>query len=143
MVQIPAFVWYQRRASPIPSEEAHPDVRALSVHVNRELGAIQNAIPVATTGTITTDYAIQLSDNVLLVDCTAGAVQVTFPDPTRSAHGQWTVKKIDASGNHVNMAATVLSTNTAATFDGSTTPSLTTQYAKVTYRSDGAAYYSV
>lgn len=84
---------------------------------------------------ISADYTAKLSDRIVYVDATAGAVGVTLYDALPAKDYKFTVKKIDASGN----AVTVISD--AVEF--STSVSLAAQGDVVTLHSDGTSYYVV
>lgn len=141
-----AYFPYARGNVPAPSGDAATDTDALRDYINNELGFIQSAIPIRTTrtytqGTSPTSAAtLTVADDVLRVDCTAGGVTVTFPDPTQVANGEWTVKKIDSSGNAVTFAATIRSSGAAATFDGAASPTLAAQWNTKKVRSNGTSY---
>lgn len=130
----PAYAVYNRK--PIPEK-----ADALSAWLGVELQTIQRAIPVRFTKTVTAAYTLLTTDDVLLVDATAGPITITWPDPTRAQHFNCTVKKIDASANAVTFASTIASTATAATFDGVTSPTLVSRWDSREYRSNGVQYY--
>ena len=143
MASIPAFTRYQRRPPPTPVKTTDADHTSLSRYVARELGAVADAIIVPHTLTVTADYDVPVRGvDVVLVNATTGVVQVRLPDPTRAAHGTYTVKKIDVSGNAVTVIATILPA-TLGTIDGATSVVLAAQWDKLTARSDGAQYYSI
>ena len=106
-----------------------------------EMLTVQRAIPLRVTKTVTAAYTLLTTDDVVLVDCTTGAITITWPDPTRSQHFTATVKKIDATANAVTFASIIASTGVAATFDGVASPTLATQYKTKIVRSDGIQYY--
>lgn len=114
---------------------------ALTNWLGKELLTVQRAIPQRFTKTVTASYTLLTTDDVLLVDATAGPITITWPDPTRAQHFNCTVKKIDASANAVTFASTIASTATAATFDGVTSPTLVSRWDSREYRSNGVQYY--
>lgn len=83
--------------------------------------------------TKTAAYTALLSDGVLLVNATSGAVTITLPTAVGYAGLRFIVKKIDASGNAVTIATT-----SAQTIDGAATVSLTAQWQVQEVISDGA-----
>ena len=152
----PAYQTYNR--TPVPSvvtDDAPSDLQGLVLYtgelataqtnilnwLGKELQTVQRAIPLRFTKTVTAAYTLLITDDVVLVDCTTGAVIITWPDPTRSQHFTATVKKIDATANAVTFASVIASTGAAATFDGVASPTLATQYKTKIVRSDGIQYY--
>lgn len=86
----------------------------------------------------TANYStVSATDDIILVDATAGAVTITLDDPATNGGKELTVKKTDASGN----AVTVSSGGTGTIDGGSIT--LATQYAAVTAVSDGLNYWMI
>ena len=136
-MSLPAYQIYQR--SPVQSFSG--ELSGMADWLNLELGNIQPAIPVRATKTVTTAYTLTPLDDVVLVDCTTGAVIITWPDPTRSQHFTATVKKIDATANAVTFASIIASTGVAATFDGVVNQTLASRWDSRTMRSDGIQYY--
>ena len=120
---------YNRR--PIPN-----DVALIPNWLGQELNAIQRAIAVPNISTKLAAYTLILTDDVVLVDCTAGPVTITFPDPTRAQNKRWTIKKIDATANAVTFTAL-----NSGTFDGAAAPTLATQYKTKIVVSNGIQYY--
>lgn len=136
----PAYATYIRRPLPPATGPAAP-ASALTNFLGTELLNVQRGIRNPFTRTVTANYTLLTTDDVVLVDATAGAVTITFPDPTRAQHYTGTVKKIDNSAHAVTFATLIASTATAGTFDGVTSPALVSQYDARTMRSDGVAYY--
>jgi hypothetical protein len=136
---------YFRRPLPIfPANATASDVAdGLTKYLRVELLNVQRAIPVANTKKVFGAYSIMSPDDVVLVDATSGAITILFPDPTRAQNGTWTVKKIDSSGHAVTLKAILTATGGLASFDGSTAPTLSSQYASATYRSDGVQYWRI
>ncbi len=143
MTVLAAYGIYQRAQVPQFTGDADKDADILRDWLNLELGNIQPAIPVRATKTVKANYSLTVADDIVLVDATAGAVTITFPDPTRVQHGTWTVKKVDASANTVTLSAIVASSGAAATFDGATSQVIAVRYTALTMRSDGAVYWIV
>ena len=76
-------------------------------------------------------------DDVILVDCTSGAVTITLPAAastalTGNANKVWQIKKIDSTANAVTIAGTI---------DGFTNYHLVRQYETVDIISNGTALY--
>jgi hypothetical protein len=81
--------------------------------------------------TKTADYVATLEDETLLVDATAGDVDITLP-PAASSQGKiLRVKKMDGSANVVNIIGTI---------DGATDDVLDQQYAALTMLSIGSEW---
>ena len=141
MASLPAYSPYVRRPVPQWTGNIEADYAGLLRYLGVELGGVKTSQRPWNEKTITANYTTTVMDDVLLVDATASAVTVTFPDPTRAEGGQWIVKKIDSSGHAVTFAATILSSGAAATFDGAASPTLPTQWKTKIVRSDGNQYY--
>lgn len=75
------------------------------------------------------NYTATANDQVILVDCTGGAVTITLPAIATANRGkEYRIKKIDASGNAVTVAR-----SGSDTIDGATSSSLTAQYQSKDY----------
>ena len=86
---------------------------------------------------VTASGIIQGSDDVLLVDTTAGNVTLTLP-PAVSSRGQWfEVKKLVAANT------VTIDGYGAETIDGSATLAWTAQYQAYTVYSDGTEWWVV
>lgn len=97
-----------------------------------EAGAI-NIIPT----TITSNYEILATDQVVLVDCTSGMIEVKLPDPADSKkiiH----IKKIDESLNDANIMQFL-----SETIDGLTFIRVSSQYMSISLISDGTNWHIV
>jgi hypothetical protein len=123
-----AYSVYARRL--VPS-----DATKLAGWLGLELANIQRAIRTPQTVSTAANYTATTAEDLVLVDATAGAITVTLPDPARAVNGTWTIKKVDASGNAVTVAAAV-----TTTFDAGATLSLPAQYDAATVRSTGTGY---
>ena len=99
-----------------------------------QLSDISRAIWAPISRTVLAAMTVKASDVILLVDCTAGAVTVTFPPAAQMQFAHITVKKIDVSVNAVTLAATI---------DGAANPTLAAQYNAKTVFSDGVAWYTL
>lgn len=83
-------------------------------------------------------YAVALSDNVLLADCSSGTVVFTLP-PVASGTGHiFYFKKIDSTTN-----AMVIQGNLTDLIDGSNTQMTTVQYESFTLVTDGASWWII
>lgn len=95
-----------------------------------------------TPGTIqstsTSPYAVQAGDTVLLVNATSGTRVIQLPPAAVAQDRIWTIKKIDASGNTVDITP-----DGAETIDGVNPYSLTTQYQTARVGSNGTAWFVV
>lgn len=81
---------------------------------------------------VTSAYTPVYSDDLILVDATAGAVTITLPDPTKNAGFLTRVKKVDSTANAVTIAPYA-----AETIDGQSSVVLSNQYAAFNGISDG------
>ena len=87
------------------------------------------AVGVATR-TVTANTTAGPTDQVILVNATAGAVTVTLPN-YRTCNKRVTVKKIDASANVVTIAAT-----STETIDGAATQTISSRWVAIEVASD-------
>lgn len=86
----------------------------------------------------TAAYTLGWSDELVLVDATAGAVTITLPPAAQSRGQRVVVKKTDASGNAVTVDG-----SGAETIDGAATAALAAQYDSVDIQSDGTSWWKV
>lgn len=87
-----------------------------------------------TIRTVTANTTVTATDQIILVDATAGAVTVTLDAATAFGKKEIFIKKIDSSAN----AATITAAGTD-TIDGAASISLATQYASADLVSDGTS----
>ena len=83
--------------------------------------------------TVTSDYTASHGE-VVLADSSGGAITVTLPVPNNTT--TVTVKKVDSSGNAVNIA-----TSGSETIDGNSSLSVTNQYTSREVVSDSSDYF--
>ena len=88
--------------------------------------------------TNTTPEALTPTDRTLLVDAASAVKTVTVPAAADNVGKIFTVKKIDSSVNTVTVDF-----NSIETSDGDLTEVLTTQYAHVTFQSDGSNWHVI
>ncbi len=92
--------------------------------------------------TITTDDTIRTDeegeDDVILCDCTAGAITVTLPKVSDRVNYRYIIKKIDSSGNAVTIDG-----DGSETIDGAATQPLTTQWDALELVTDETAWFIV
>lgn len=81
---------------------------------------------------VTADTTITAADELLLVDATAGTVNVQLPDPSTVPLSVFTIKKVDASDNNVIVHGLI---------DDSASVTLSDQYVAVTLASNGSTYW--
>ena len=98
-------------------------------------GASNQVVAVVTK---TGAYTITSSDQVVLVDASAGAVTITLPLASGVNKYIFTVKKIDSSVNAVTIART-----SSDTIDGATSQTIGDQYQSLTFVSNGSVWYIV
>lgn len=114
------------------------DVGQLVDYLTRELGGVERGVRDARlvpTRTVTTDTTMSLSDGLMLVDATGGAVTVTLPALPASGGLVFRVKKVDSSGNAVTVSA-------AEDIDGGSV-TLSAQYDGVILIGDAVTYHVV
>jgi hypothetical protein len=80
-------------------------------------------------------YGVQLSDQIILVDETGGAVTVELPSPTYEGE-TYLIKQITGGANN-----TTVQTADSATIDGSATQSIAAQWDFIEVVSDGTDYF--
>lgn len=103
----------------------------------RVLDQIPQYLPV-TVKAVTTAYQVTGFDRVITADATGGAFTVTLPSAV-GRHGQQaiTVKRVNGGGNAVTIASG------GGTIDGATTQSLASQWAMMSFASDGKNWIRV
>lgn len=87
--------------------------------------------------TVTSNYSIELGDQIILVDETGGAVTVTLPTPTYEGE-RYLVKQITGGANN-----TTIDTEGSETIDGASSQSLAAQWEWYEVVSDGDNYLIV
>jgi hypothetical protein len=85
----------------------------------------------------TSDYTAVPSDDVILVDASAGGVTITLPPASDNYANSFKIKKIDAT----SLSVTVDSNGT--TIDGSPTAVITSRYVSLTVQCDGIEWWIV
>lgn len=83
-----------------------------------------------------TDLTVDVAGVVVLADAPAGQVSINLPAAGGNVDRMITVKKIDSTSNGV-----VINPNGSETIDGSTTKTLSVQYASLTIISDGDEWH--
>jgi uncharacterized membrane protein len=83
-----------------------------------------------------TDFTVEGAGVVVLADAPVGQVSIHLPACAVNVDRMITVKKIDSTTNSV-----VINPNGSETIDGSTTKTLTVQYASLTIISDGTEWH--
>jgi hypothetical protein len=84
--------------------------------------------------TVTEDYTAALTDDVIFADATSGILTVTLPSPDTCKGKQFSIKKIDSSGNDVTVSS-------AVQIDGAVDQALDAQYDSLTVVSTGIYYF--
>lgn len=85
----------------------------------------------------TANYTVNVVDDTILVDATAGAVTITLISAAKTPNS-YTVKKVDSSANTVTIAAAG-----SENIDGASTAVLSSQWDKVTVIPSGGNWYKV
>ena len=99
-----------------------------------QLSYISRAIWQPTSREVLSATTVQGSDNCLFVDCTAGAISVTFPAAIQMQFARVTVKKVDATANAITLVGTI---------DGTVNPQILTPEVSLTIQSDGASWHII
>lgn len=86
--------------------------------------------------TITGNTTLTTANDVVLCDCSGGAITVTLPAAATRTGKMFDIKKIDSSGN-----AATIDGNGSETIDDVTTKILASQYNSVTVMSDGSEWW--
>jgi len=86
----------------------------------------------------TSAYTLTDDDDVILVDCTGGAVTITLHAVATAQQKPYIIKKIDSSAN-----ALTIDGNASETIDGATTKSTTIQYTSYTIVPNNAGEWSI
>jgi len=82
------------------------------------------------------DFTVETGGVVVLADAPVGQVSINLPPVADNVDRMITVKKIDSTSNGV-----VLNPNASETIDGSTTKTISVQYASLTVLSDGTEWH--
>lgn len=88
--------------------------------------------------TITANYTVLTTDQVILADATAGNIVVTLPAASAEGAREVAVKKIDSSANTVRVAAAGTDT-----IDGAASVTLSLQYAWIDITGDGTSKWNI
>lgn len=114
-----------------------------SYSVARVLGS--GAVPMVVPGgvlraytPVTSTYAVLYTDEVVTCDATGGAFTATLPTAVGHEKKVFTIKRLNSGANAVTVGTT-----SSQTIDGSTTYSLSAQYASITVISDGANWHII
>lgn len=99
--------------------------------LRQQLGYIERAIWQPASRNVIAATTVDGKDECLFVDCTAGAIAVTFPPADQMQFARITVKKVDNTANAVNIIGTV---------DGTLNPQILTPMVSLTIQSDGVAW---
>lgn len=97
-----------------------------------QLSYIARAIWQPVSRAVTGATTVEADDELLLVDCTAGGVTVTFPPAIQMQFAQITVKKVDSGANVITLAGTV---------DGVVNMTIPYPMMSLTIQSDGTAWW--
>lgn len=134
------------RAAVMPDDPALWQAPAIVVRQDADIApwlgqmiaAVPPAIATRTVRAVSATGDIELSDDILIVDATAGNVTLTLP-PAATARGKvFHVKKIDAGANSV-----ILEGDGAETVDDAANVTWAVQYQAYTVACDGAEWWIV
>lgn len=107
--------------------EVTPVLRQARKIINDRIGSLVK---------VTADYTVAPGIQVVLCDCTAGAITVTLPNPSRTTM-RIGVKKIDSSGSAVTVSSS------GATIDGAASATLSAANDSIEVVSDGEDYWQL
>lgn len=99
-----------------------------------QLAYIARAIWQPISRNVVASTTVQADDNCLFVDCTAGAVSVTFPPALQMQFARVTVKKVDATANAITLIGTI---------DDTVNPQILTPDVSLTIQSDGTSWHII
>ena len=100
--------------------------------MRQTLAYISRAIWQPVSRAVIASTTVDASDELLLVDCTAGGVTVTFPPAIQMQFAQITVKKVDSGANVITLAGTV---------DSVVNMTIPYPMMSLTIQSDGASWW--
>ena len=101
-------------------------------------GGVSMRVPVATVTASDSPYSVGLNDFLILVDSSAGAVQISLPSAVTAAKRRYIIKdKGSASTNSITVTAS------SGTVDGLGSVSIVNSYAFFTLISDGSNFWVV
>lgn len=123
---------------PIAVRETYRPVNVPPVYqagwLRDQLGKIARSLWVPASRSVIAATTVTAADECLFVNCTAGAITVTFPLASQMQFARITVKKVDVTANAITLAATI---------DGTVNPTITTAMARLTVQSDGTSWWLV
>mgnify|MGYP000010468069 CR=1 FL=1 len=105
--------------------------------IERALNDLSGTTAAISAAAVTAAATLGENDGFVLVSAAAGAVVLTLPAAAGAAGRVYTVKKIDASVN-----AVIIDPAGLETIDGATSKSITTQWASLTFQSNGTAWFA-
>jgi len=119
-------------------------VRELGLTLEQEFDRVEGALDTSTNlttegfVTVTADY-VAGQRSVILVDTSAGNVEVTLPDPTEVVRSEYVIKKITSGTETLSVVA-----DGGANIDGASSYSTAaTTFPTVRVFSDGTQYWSI
>lgn len=126
---------YTKRPVPTPGTSVTTWAAHLSSWLAVEFGNLGRRTAAASTRAVTGNTDILMTDGMILCDCTAGPISVTWPTPLPKTK-DWliTIVKADASGNAVTIVGTV---------SGAVNPTLAARYKAMTIWSDGTTLWKI
>ena len=86
----------------------------------------------------TADYTALITDEIILVDATAGNVTITLPAAASNSGKEYIVKKTDNTSNIV-----IIDGNSTETIDGALTQTIQEQYGAYKIITDASNWYIV
>lgn len=100
--------------------------------------AATGSVVLGAVTSVSTNTTLGVSNAIVLVDASGGAVTITLPTAASANGRHYTIKKIDSSANAVTIDG-----DGAETIDGATTQSLAVQYDALQVVSNGTAWFVV
>jgi len=116
-----------------PSDQVVSDQQAAITALEAAVLALANKIR-----TITATTTLVIGDKTILADATSAAIVTNLPAAASTVGQIITVKKIDASVNTVT-----IDPNASELIDGATTNVLSTQWASLTFQSNGTSWFII
>ena len=119
------------QAFPLPKNQYDIEFQNILQDVLARIDGALDSLNRPMIKTVTADYNALSTDHTILANATGGDVDVTLPVASTIKGQIFIVKKIDSSGNAVNVSG-----------DGGTI-SLTTQYDRAAVQSDGTDFWRI
>lgn len=130
-----AGVPYTKRTAPLLDQPAA--IKALGGPIgwlSTEFGNVARAMAFPACPVVTEDYDAKPGDGLILANATPDPITITLPDATANPNIVLIVKRTNGGANVVTVEGTV---------DGTTDPTLGSQWASITVLSTGGSWYQI